>query len=146
EVRELLAPLRTAGLDVRTTVDEGLALPAAVGHAVYRVVQESSTNVLRHARATAVTVAITIDDHTVRVEGGDNGRGHPGPAGGCGRVPCQGRRHRGPAARRPGGGRRAGVADAGRHASIDRGVRGPARSGHAADAGRRSARVDRPGA
>jgi signal transduction histidine kinase len=87
-LRELLAPARAAGLDVRTTVDDRLILPAAVGNVVYRVVQESLTNVLRHAQATTVTVTVTVirDEHAVRIEVRDNGRGatQPGRSDGHG--------------------------------------------------------------
>jgi signal transduction histidine kinase len=75
QLEELLAPARAAGLDVRSTVDDGLAMPADVGHVVYRVVQESLTNVLRHAHATTVTISVGRQDGGVRVEVRDNGRG-----------------------------------------------------------------------
>jgi signal transduction histidine kinase len=76
QLRDLLAPVRAAGLTVQATVDDTLTLPAAVGHVVYRVVQESLTNVLRHAEATTVTLTVVRDGRGVRVEVRDNGR-HP---------------------------------------------------------------------
>jgi signal transduction histidine kinase len=79
-LRELLAPVRAAGLDVQATVDDELALPAAVGHVVYRVVQESLTNVLRHAQASTVTLRVAGDGRGVRVEVRDDGRGSAEPA------------------------------------------------------------------
>jgi signal transduction histidine kinase len=66
-VRSLLAPVRAAGLRATGTVD-ALPLPADVGHVLYRVVQESLTNVLRHAQARTVTVSVTRDGNLVRVE------------------------------------------------------------------------------
>jgi signal transduction histidine kinase len=55
-------------------------LPPGTGHVAYRVVQESLTNVLRHARATAVAVTVTREDGGVRVEVRDDGRGAPDAA------------------------------------------------------------------
>jgi signal transduction histidine kinase len=79
EVPELLVPARAAGLDVHATVDQSSAVPAAVGHVVYRVVQESLTNVLRHAQATTVAVTVARDGRGVRVEVRDDGRGTAKP-------------------------------------------------------------------
>lgn len=51
------------------------ALPPAVDAAVYRIVQESVTNALRHAvDATELVVRVTAQRHTVRVSVRDNGR------------------------------------------------------------------------
>ncbi|MEW1910446.1 histidine kinase [Kitasatospora sp. NPDC085895] len=64
----------------RLKVDLGLdgelaALPPAVDAAVYRIVQESVTNALRHAvDATEVVVRVSEERHTVRVSVRDNGR------------------------------------------------------------------------
>jgi signal transduction histidine kinase len=53
-----------------------LNLPHEVQAAAYRVVQESLTNVLRHAAdATKVAVSLTYDDGMLRVAVRDNGRG-----------------------------------------------------------------------
>ncbi|OPC83869.1 transcriptional regulator [Embleya scabrispora] len=63
----------------RLRVDLGLAgeldtLPPAVDAAVYRIVQESVTNAMRHAvDATEVAVRVTAERHTVRVSVRDNG-------------------------------------------------------------------------
>lgn len=63
----------------RLRVDLGLdgeldALPPAVDAAVYRIVQESMTNTMRHAvNATEVVVRVTAERHTVRVSVRDNG-------------------------------------------------------------------------
>lgn len=43
-------------------------LPAAVGVAVYRIVQESLTNALKHATPTEVVVRVGHDDNHVQVE------------------------------------------------------------------------------
>ncbi|MET7297962.1 sensor histidine kinase [Embleya sp. NPDC005575] len=63
----------------RLRVDLGLCgeldtLPPAVDAAVYRIVQESVTNAMRHAvNATEVVVRVTAERHTVRVSVRDNG-------------------------------------------------------------------------
>jgi signal transduction histidine kinase len=78
-----------AGLDVHMEVDDALPpLEAQVQHAVVRIVQESLTNVLRHAGARVAVVSVqSLDDEiTVTVE--DDGAGpdpeHVRPAGGHG--------------------------------------------------------------
>ncbi|MER6425402.1 sensor histidine kinase [Streptomyces sp. NPDC001137] len=64
----------------RLKVDLGLdgeldTLPPAVDAAVYRIVQESVTNAMRHAvNATEVVVRVTAERHTVRVSVRDNGQ------------------------------------------------------------------------
>lgn len=51
------------------------ALPPAVDAAVYRIVQESVTNAMRHAvDATEVVVRVAAERHTVRVSVRDNGQ------------------------------------------------------------------------
>jgi signal transduction histidine kinase len=67
--------LRRAGLDV-SVVQRGAAagVPDDVGLAVYRIVQESLTNVLRHAGPAAVTVDLDVSDQ-LRVTITDDGRG-----------------------------------------------------------------------
>jgi signal transduction histidine kinase len=81
-VPELIELTRAAGLSVEVEV-AGTAppLPAAVQLAVYRIIQESLTNVARHAGPARVTVRVTYDDADVRVEVDDDGRApSPGAA------------------------------------------------------------------
>jgi PAS domain S-box-containing protein len=59
-------------LDLRVG-DADLRDPVAT--AVYRMVQEALTNVARHARATLVTIAVTVEDGMLRVRIQDNGVG-----------------------------------------------------------------------
>lgn len=60
-------------------------LPAAVDLTAYRIVQESLTNVLRHARATRTRVLIAYQADSVTVTVDDDGRGSDGvPADGYG--------------------------------------------------------------
>ncbi len=52
-------------------------LPEAVATTVFRCVQESLTNVIRHAAASAVTVSAVADRGILRLRVTDNGRGLP---------------------------------------------------------------------
>jgi signal transduction histidine kinase len=65
-----------AGLEVEVSV-AGAArpLPGAVELAAYRIVQESLTNVVRHARASRATVSLRYDPHAVVLEVRDDGSG-----------------------------------------------------------------------
>jgi signal transduction histidine kinase len=76
QLDDLVAMAAGAGLEVDVGVDGTTRpLPAAVDLTAYRIVQESLTNVLRHARATAVAVRIGYQRDAMVVEIGDNGRG-----------------------------------------------------------------------
>jgi len=82
-----LDPLRAAGIRVETTVDVPAgSLPAVVDAAVYRVVQEATTNVLRHAGATTVAVTVSRHGGEVHIEVVDDGA-----AGSTARQPVHGR-------------------------------------------------------
>ncbi|MGW6457374.1 sensor histidine kinase [Streptomyces sp. NPDC055078] len=73
---ELIERARTAGIEVRThTEGSPRPLPPPVDLAAYRIVQESLTNVTRHARARTarVTIAYSEDDVRLRIE--DDGVG-----------------------------------------------------------------------
>ena len=59
-------------VEVRGTPEH---LPAAVDLAAYRIVQESLTNVLRHAGAARATVRLSYDDGALEVSVTDDGRG-----------------------------------------------------------------------
>jgi signal transduction histidine kinase len=62
-------------------------LPAAVDLAAYRIVQESLTNVVRHAGQASATVRIAYEPRQVTVEVTDDGRhAAPSPSGGHGIV------------------------------------------------------------
>jgi signal transduction histidine kinase len=66
---DLVARAEAAGLrpDIRVTGTPN-GLPAAVDLSAYRIVQESLTNVLKHAGPTSVTVAIEYAPDAVRLE------------------------------------------------------------------------------
>ena len=76
QLDSLVAGAGATGLEVRTRV-EGLPrpLPAGTDLAAFRIVQESLTNVTRHAGPASATVLVRYgpDDLTVRVD--DDGRG-----------------------------------------------------------------------
>jgi signal transduction histidine kinase len=70
----LVDSVRTQGIDVTltSTVDDA---PKAAQLAIYRIVQESLTNVVRHAGATRASVGIRIDAGDIVVEVADDGAG-----------------------------------------------------------------------
>jgi signal transduction histidine kinase len=70
---ELIELTRAAGLTVEVEVIGAAPLPAAVELAAYRIIQESLTNVARHAGRVRVTVRVTYEDATVHVEIDDDG-------------------------------------------------------------------------
>ncbi|MEU7908947.1 sensor histidine kinase [Actinoplanes sp. NPDC049118] len=75
---ELVDRTRSVGVPVTVDLAGPLeSLPAAIDLAAYRIVQESLTNVLRHAgtASASVSVACTSEDVTVSVS--DTGRGGP---------------------------------------------------------------------
>jgi signal transduction histidine kinase len=83
ELDGLVETAAGAGLHVEVSV-AGAArpLPGTVDLAAYRIVQESLTNVVRHAQASAATVSVHYDPDAVMVEVKDNGSGEANGAGG----------------------------------------------------------------
>ena len=84
---DLVERLRSAGRDVtlvRESSDDREALPAAVDQAAFRIIQESLTNVVRHAAAAHVTVGVTAHAGTLTVEVSDDGPAISLPAEGNG--------------------------------------------------------------
>ncbi|HEU4898740.1 MAG TPA: sensor histidine kinase [Actinomycetota bacterium] len=79
ELDALVAQAAGAGVEVTVSL-EGTPrrLPAAVDLAAYRVVQESLTNVVRHAAASRAEVTVRHSDGRVVVVVTDDGRGGPG--------------------------------------------------------------------
>lgn len=70
----LVESAKASGLEVDVQVtDDVRSLPARVDTAAYRIVQESLTNVIRHARASRVTVTIAVEGQEVRLQIVDNG-------------------------------------------------------------------------
>ncbi|MGW4028738.1 sensor histidine kinase [Streptomyces sp. NPDC004838] len=81
-IDDLVVSARLAGIDVRTLFSgERRDLPTEVELAVYRIVQESLTNVTRHAaRATAATIRVDYGVRELTVEITDDGHGGSLPA------------------------------------------------------------------
>ena len=75
---QLLDDVRRAGLAVTLDV-EGIPkdLPAAIDLSAFRVVQESLTNILKHARASAARVDVRYRSDAVDIEVVDDGAGEP---------------------------------------------------------------------
>ena len=68
QIDELIASSREAGLDVAVENAAATAtLPSAVDSAAYRILQESLTNVIRHAGPTRVTVRLDYDVESLQV-------------------------------------------------------------------------------
>ncbi|MFG1707417.1 sensor histidine kinase [Nonomuraea sp. M3C6] len=75
QIDELAAKAREAGLDIKLEETSPAApLPSAVGSAVYRIVQESITNVIRHVGPTRVTVALNPGIEVLEIRVTDEGR------------------------------------------------------------------------
>ena len=71
---ELIELTRAAGLCVEVEVTgKAPSLPAAVHLAAYRIIQESLTNVARHAGQARVWVRVSYDDTTMHVQIEDDG-------------------------------------------------------------------------
>jgi signal transduction histidine kinase len=91
----LVAGACATGLEVRTRV-EGTPrpLPAGTDLAAYRIVQESLTNVTRHAGPASATVLIAYGDKDLTVQVDDDGRG-PAATGNTGTAKGNGNGIRG---------------------------------------------------
>ncbi|WP_329082954.1 MULTISPECIES: sensor histidine kinase [unclassified Streptosporangium] len=80
-VAELVERARTTGLDATLTI-EGRRhdVPAAVDRTVYRIVQESLTNIARHADAATASVRIDCRPDALAIRVDDDGKATPGTA------------------------------------------------------------------
>jgi signal transduction histidine kinase len=82
-VPELVERFRSAGADVTLTVDGDTSrLPATVGLAIYRILQEALTNVIKHAPGSPADVrlavdasAVTLTVYSTGIPGAGNGLG-----------------------------------------------------------------------
>ncbi|NUP03265.1 MAG: sensor histidine kinase [Nonomuraea sp.] len=105
----LIGEARSAGLPASLTVTgDPVTLPAAVDHAVYRIVQEALTNTRKHATGARASVRLVYEIEAIEVEVLDDGLPQQGGTPGFGlggmaeRVAlCGGQLSTGP---RPGGG------------------------------------------
>ena len=75
QIDELVTKARDAGLDLKLEgMSPAAALPSAVGSAVYRILQESITNVIRHVGPTRVTVRMDYGVDLLEIRVTDEGR------------------------------------------------------------------------
>jgi signal transduction histidine kinase len=72
-----LLPAAELALDWQMDVPPDLVLPEAEAVAVFRIFQELLSNVVRHARATAVVIRIGVDGGALRLSVRDDGCGAP---------------------------------------------------------------------
>jgi signal transduction histidine kinase len=83
DLDDLIAGVKGAGLTVELDMAAATeAVPPAIGHAGYRIVQEGLTNVLRHSTAKHARVRIGDDEGALLVEVLDNGQAVTGTGGG----------------------------------------------------------------
>ncbi|KDN77571.1 histidine kinase [Streptomyces olindensis] len=81
DVPDLVARARAIGLDATLTIEgRGQDVPAAVGRTVYRIVQESLTNIARHADASTASVRIDCRPDALALRVDDDGRASPDSA------------------------------------------------------------------
>ncbi|MFC9430684.1 sensor histidine kinase [Streptomyces sp. NPDC056987] len=78
DVPGLVEGARMGGLDARLTTDgQRHHVPAAVERTVYRIVQESLTNITRHATATTASVHIDYRPDALTIHIDDDGKATP---------------------------------------------------------------------
>ncbi len=82
QVEALMKTVRDAGLEATLKVTgERRPLPAALDLSAYRILQESVTNVLKHAHASRVEITVAYQPDTVLITVSDNGIGEQQTAG-----------------------------------------------------------------
>jgi signal transduction histidine kinase len=108
DLEALTVGLRDGGVEVELDVDPIGGLPAAVHSTGYRIVQESLTNVARHANASHASVHVRRDPEAVTIEVSDDGRGPVNGSAGVAGNGLRGMRERAAAV--------GGSVDAGRYA------------------------------
>ena len=79
----LLDRMRRSGLDVVASGSSGSALPTALDLTAFRIVQESLTNALNHARPPAAVVEISRSDGSLRLRVSSPGGSGPAEPGGA---------------------------------------------------------------
>ena len=90
QIPELVERLRDAGLAVYLDVDGApRAIPAGLGLATYRIVQEALTNTFHHAgREARACVRLAYFDDAIEVRVDDDGAAAPRPVNGTASVPA----------------------------------------------------------
>jgi signal transduction histidine kinase len=82
----LEALARRAPIHVALDLQTDARLPENVELTTYYVASEALTNVIRHARADEVRIAVVVDNGSVMLTVADDGVGGADPAGGSGLV------------------------------------------------------------
>lgn len=77
DLDNLASVFSDAGLTVDVSVSGTTSVPASVGLATYRVVQEALTNTLRHSAARRASVNVTVSDGRLELTVSDDGNGDP---------------------------------------------------------------------
>ena len=95
-LRDLVKQRQSRGaveLECRLNVNlDNIAIPQRLAVAIYRIAQEALTNVMRHAEASRVDIAVAVDTsaRTLRLTVADDGKGmastDPQPTGGLGLI------------------------------------------------------------
>ncbi|BCB81818.1 sensor histidine kinase [Phytohabitans flavus] len=81
-IEELAGLARETGLDVKVDMAAPpRELPTAVDQAAYRILQESITNVIRHAGPARVTIKVVYEPSDLRIRISDDGSGCDGQGG-----------------------------------------------------------------
>ncbi len=76
-LHDLAETLRARGIEVVLAVDDELAVDADTEQLMFRVAQEATRNVVKHAHATRVTYRLTAEDEWLALAVIDNGHGLP---------------------------------------------------------------------
>ncbi|MEV0899898.1 sensor histidine kinase [Actinoplanes sp. NPDC049802] len=75
DLPDLVERLRSGSFHIDLELDGTAELPTAIGLTVYRIVQESLTNVIKHAGASRCRVSVRAAGGEVRIDVTDDGRG-----------------------------------------------------------------------
>ncbi|MGW6281546.1 sensor histidine kinase [Kribbella sp. NPDC055071] len=79
-LEHLVTRTSRAGLEVHTIIHgDPLPLPTGLDRAAFRIIQESLTNIVRHAKATAATVRIQYGEQSLVLQVDDDGKSLAGP-------------------------------------------------------------------
>ncbi|HKA66899.1 MAG TPA: histidine kinase [Solirubrobacterales bacterium] len=85
DLPDLLESVRAGGVQAESEVEiAGSPIPTTLGQAAFRIVQESLTNVLRHADASRARVAVRVIAGNLDIEVTDDGRASAAAAPGHG--------------------------------------------------------------
>lgn len=77
ELDSLAATFTDTGLMVEVIVSAQSEVPASVGLAAYRIVQEALTNTMRHGGGSRAVVEVNVDEGNLDLSVADDGGGHP---------------------------------------------------------------------